>query len=99
MRLKDLYKKRLGIALSSGAARGFAHLGVLEILTQAGIRPYCIAGSSAGAVMGAIYCGGKMPEYIQRIQDWTRRDTLVCMDPVVPRSGLINGHKILEFNS
>lgn len=98
MHLKTLQKRKIGVALSCGAARGFAHLGVLEELSAAGIEPCCVAGSSAGALVGALYCGGRFSEYIQRIQSWTRKDTLSMMDPVVPRSGLIQGHRILEFN-
>ncbi|ACV67492.1 patatin-like phospholipase family protein [Desulfohalobium retbaense] len=99
MHIEALRQKKIGIALSCGAARGFAHLGVLDELDRAGIHPCCIAGSSAGALVGALYSGGRFQDYIERIQHWTRKDTLAMMDPVVPRSGLINGDRILEFNS
>lgn len=99
MHLATLQQRKIGVALSCGAARGFAHLGVLEELSNAGIEPCCVAGSSAGALVGALYCGGRFSDYIQRIQSWTRKDTLSMMDPVVPRTGLIQGNRILEFNA
>lgn len=50
-------RPRLGISLGSGAARGVAHVGVIKAIVEAGLRIDAIAGSSAGAVVGAIYCG------------------------------------------
>ncbi|MBC7249968.1 MAG: patatin-like phospholipase family protein [Anaerolineae bacterium] len=50
--------QRIGLALSGGAVRGSAHLGVLEVLEREGIRPDCVAGASAGALVGAAYCAG-----------------------------------------
>jgi len=48
----------IGLALSGGAVRGIAHIGVLEELEEAGIRPDAVAGTSAGALVGALYCAG-----------------------------------------
>ena len=67
MHIEVLRQKKIGIALSCGAARGFAHLGVLDELERAGIHPCCIAGSSAGALVGALYSGGRFQDYIERI--------------------------------
>ncbi len=50
--------KRLGLALSGGAARGMAHVGVLQALDEAGIPVACIAGTSAGSLAGAVYAAG-----------------------------------------
>jgi NTE family protein len=52
----------IGIALSGGGARGVAHIGVLKTLEQHGIFPDCIAGASAGAIIGALYAGGVAPD-------------------------------------
>ena len=46
---------RLGVALGSGGARGLAHVGVLSVLEQEGLTPFCIAGTSMGAIVGALY--------------------------------------------
>lgn len=51
----------IGIALSGGGARGFAHLGVLQALEEKGIKPDIISGVSAGAIIGAFICSGKTP--------------------------------------
>lgn len=51
-------KPRLALALGGGAARGFAHVGALEVLEEAGIRPDIVVGTSAGSVVGSIYASG-----------------------------------------
>jgi len=50
--------KCVGLVLSGGAVRGIAHIGVLEVLEEAGIRPNVVAGTSAGSLVGALYCAG-----------------------------------------
>ncbi|MFQ5855977.1 MAG: patatin-like phospholipase family protein [Anaerolineae bacterium] len=55
---RDPQAGRLGLVLSGGAARGIAHLGVLQVLEEHDIRPDCIAGCSAGAVVGGLYAAG-----------------------------------------
>lgn len=57
-------KSKIGIALSGGGARGIAHIGVLKALEENGIFPEVIAGTSAGAIVGALYASGKSPEEI-----------------------------------
>ena len=47
---------RLGIALGGGGAKGLAHIGVIEVLEEHGIRPQCVAGTSIGSIIGALYC-------------------------------------------
>ncbi len=60
-------RKKIGIALSGGAARGFAHLGVLKVLTEHGIPIDCIAGTSAGSFAGAAYASGLSVEEVIEI--------------------------------
>ena len=50
--------RRVALVLSGGSARGFAHIGVIRVLEEAGIRPDLIVGSSVGAIVGALYAGG-----------------------------------------
>ncbi len=59
--------KRFGYVLSGGGARGFAHLGVIKLLEELGIKPFAISGTSAGAIAGAFYAAGKNPEEILRL--------------------------------
>jgi len=54
-------RPRLGLALGGGAARGFAHVGVLQVLEEAGIRPDLVVGTSAGSFVAALYASGKTP--------------------------------------
>ncbi|MCX6056079.1 MAG: patatin-like phospholipase family protein [Chloroflexi bacterium] len=61
MKFSDFFRKRtppLGLALSGGATHGAAHIGILQILEREGIRPQMVAGTSAGALIGAAYCAG-----------------------------------------
>jgi len=71
---------RLGLALGGGAARGFAHVGVLEVLEQAGIRPDLVVGTSAGSLVAALYASGRNAQQLQQVAmamdeaafaDWT----------------------------
>ncbi|SFC54201.1 NTE family protein [Polaromonas sp. OV174] len=50
---------KIGLALGGGAARGFAHVGVIEVLEEAGLRPQVVVGTSAGSLVAAIYASGK----------------------------------------
>lgn len=54
--------ERVGMVLSGGGVRGVAHIGVIKALEEEGIRPQIVSGSSAGAVVGALYCNGFTPE-------------------------------------
>lgn len=65
--LKAEAPRKIGLALSGGAVRGAAHLGVLEVLEREGIRPDFVAGVSAGSVVGALYCAGMPLDEIIRL--------------------------------
>jgi NTE family protein len=60
-------RPRLGLALSGGAARGMAHVGVLKVFEEEGVRVDCVAGTSAGAIVGGALAAGLAPEEIERI--------------------------------
>ena len=88
---------KVGLALGSGSARGWAHIGVIKALTEAGIRVDCIAGASIGAVVGAVYASGKidaLEDIVLRL-DW--KQIASFLDVVFPKSGLIDGNKIADF--
>lgn len=88
---------RIGVALSSGGAAGLAHIGVLEELAAAGIPIYCIAGSSAGAMVGAAYAADRLGPFRDTMCALTRRRVLSLFDPTWPRSGLLEGRRSLEL--
>ncbi len=87
-------KPSVGLALGGGAARGFAHIGVLRVLAEHGIEPDIVVGTSIGAVVGACYAHGKMPE----LEDWSRglttRGVLSYLDVSLGGSGLIGGDRV-----
>lgn len=67
--------KKIGLALSGGSVRGAAHLGVLEVLEREGVRPDFVAGTSAGSVVGALYCAGLPLDELRRLGSdirWTK---------------------------
>ncbi|MBK7132171.1 MAG: patatin-like phospholipase family protein [Bacteroidales bacterium] len=92
-------KYKVGLVLSGGGARGFAHLGVIQALHEAGIYPDVVSGTSAGALAGVLYADGFSPEEILKLMNTGSR--LDFMRPAMPREGLlqINGIiKILKSN-
>ena len=64
---------KIGLALGGGAARGWAHIGVLQALHKAGIKPDIIAGTSIGAVVGGCYAAGHLDELEVLARELTRR--------------------------
>jgi NTE family protein len=80
-------KYKIGLVLSGGGARGFAHLGVLKALNDTGIYPDVISGTSAGALVGVLYADGHSPDEILKMMNATSR--LHYIRPTVPREGLL----------
>ena len=84
--------RSLGLALGGGAARGFAHLGVLKVLAEEGIQVKAVAGTSAGSLVGALYCAGKSWEEIRAIGH--RIDWPDLVSPTWPTLGLVRTDKL-----
>ena len=90
--------KKVGLALSSGAARGLAHIGVLEVLERNSIPIDLIAGTSIGAIVGASYAAGKDISEIKKVVvGLNRRQMLSLADFTIPTRGFIKGRKITEW--
>ena len=87
-------RPRIGLALGSGAARGWAHIGVLRALAEAGIKPDVIAGCSVGAVVGGCYAAGKLDELESFARLLTKRRIMGLLDFHMSRSGLIGGDRL-----
>ncbi|MBN2906474.1 MAG: patatin-like phospholipase family protein [Rhodobacteraceae bacterium] len=87
---------RIGVALGSGGARGWCHIGVLRALAEMDIRPDVIAGCSMGAVVGAAHAAGRM----DALEEWTRAMTRAAlvrlMDVRLSSGGLVEGGQIRE---
>ncbi len=93
-------KRKIGLALGSGAARGLAHIGVLKAFEEEGIQIDCIAGTSIGAFIGALYAAGVPVEKMEQVAsqvDWRQLARLI--DPILPTSGIIDGKKVSRFIS
>ncbi len=84
----------IGLVLGSGAARGFAHIGVIRTLLANGIKPDIIVGSSMGALVGGCYAAGQ----IDTLEDWARslnmRRVFSYLDVRIGGSGLISGSRL-----
>ncbi len=88
-------KRKIGIALSGGAARALSHIGVLKVLEETGVKPDAIAGTSMGAIIGSFYCMGitikEMESYVKSM-NW--RSFLLFSDLVLSKTGIINGRRV-----
>lgn len=89
------FEYNTGLVLSGGGARGFAHLGVLQALNEAGIYPDIISGTSAGAIAGVLYCDGHAPEEILKFMN--SGSMLNYMRPTLPRDGLLQISGIIKI--
>lgn len=86
----------IGLALGGGSARGWAHIGVIRALAEAGIEPDLVCGTSIGALVGAAYVGGEL----DRLETWVRGlrlQTVVGFLDFSLGSGLIKGDRLIEF--
>ena len=90
-------RPKIGLALGSGSARGLAHLGVIRAIEDAGIEVSCIAGSSMGALIGAIHAAGKLDELEAAFLGFDWKKTASFFDVVLPKSGLLDGARISEL--
>lgn len=88
---------RIGLALGSGSARGLAHLGVIRALEEAGIKIDYIAGTSIGALVGAVYASGSIDSLESTFQKFDWKKMVSFFDVVFPKSGLIDGAKISDL--
>lgn len=88
-------RPRVGLALSAGAVRGLAHIGVLKVLEREGVPIDCIAGSSVGALVGAVYSSCRDLGMMERLATNMKWDLLV--DVSFPRMGLVGGERLMEF--
>jgi len=86
---------RIGLALGGGAARGFAHIGVIQVLEEAGIRPSLVVGTSAGSLVAALYASGKSGAELARLAD--AMDESAITDWSFPGRGLIRGEALARF--
>ena len=90
-------RKRLGLALGAGGARGIAHMGVLFGLAEAGIAVDAIAGTSIGALVGALWATGQLEVFERDLRGHELSHLVRYLDPVWPREGLLSGDRAAEY--
>ena len=88
---------KVGLALGGGAARGWAHLGVIQGLREAGIKPDVVAGTSVGALVGAMLCSDHLDAFEAWVRSLTRRDVISFMDFAFGNGGLLQGRRLLAY--
>ena len=86
---------RIGLALGGGAARGFAHIGVIQVLEEAGIRPDLVVGTSAGSLVAALYAAGRSGQELARVA--LAMDESAITDWSFPGRGMIRGEALARY--
>src|SRR6266853_670483 len=90
-------RPRIGLALGSGSARGWAHIGVIDSLIEAGIEPDVVCGTSIGALVGAAYVAGQLGPLRKFAETATWRQIIRLTDVRPSGGGLINGRQVVSF--
>ena len=88
---------RIGLALGGGAARGFAHVGVIQVLEEAGIRPQLVTGTSAGSLVAAIYASGKNGKQLQRVADTMEEASIADWTLPLFTRGMLRGDALARY--
>ena len=87
---------KIGLALGSGAAKGWAHIGVIRALEKAGIKVDIVAGCSVGALVGAAYATDRLPVMEKWVRSFSYWDVIRLMDFSWGRGGLLRGEKVFS---
>ncbi|MCV7283018.1 patatin-like phospholipase family protein [Mycolicibacterium flavescens] len=88
--------KRVALALGSGGARGYAHIGVIEELQDRGYEIVGVAGSSMGALVGGLHAAGKLDDFSEWARSLTQGAVLRLLDPSITAAGVLRATKILD---
>ena len=88
---------RIGLALGGGAARGFAHVGVIQVLEEAGIRPALVAGTSAGSLVAAFYASGKTGAQLQQVAETMEEATFADWTLPIFSRGILRGDALAKY--
>ncbi|GAW51971.1 MULTISPECIES: patatin-like phospholipase family protein [unclassified Nocardioides] len=87
---------RVALALGSGGARGYAHIGAVEEIRARGHEIVAVAGSSMGALVGGLMCAGHLDEYTQWARSLSQRDVIRLLDPKWSAPGAIGAGRIFD---
>lgn len=88
---------KIGLALGGGAARGFAHVGVIQVLEEAGISPVLVTGTSAGSLVAALYASGKNGAQLQKIAENMEEATIADWTLPFFGRGVLRGEALAKY--
>ena len=86
----------VGLALGSGSARGWAHIGVIQALDEIGVHPQVVAGTSIGALVGGAYVTGSLNAFADWVESLTVKDVFGLLD-ISFSGGMVKGEKLFSF--
>jgi NTE family protein len=88
---------KIGLALGSGSARGWAHIGVIHALAEQGIRPDIVCGTSIGALVGAAHVAGNLDKLEEWVRSLTRLETASFFELNSSFTGFVNTSRLHKF--
>jgi NTE family protein len=88
--------KKIALALGSGGARGYAHIGVIKEIQAQGHEIVAIAGTSSGAMVGGLYAAGALDEFTDWVTAFSQKDVLLLLDPALKGPGAIRAEKVMS---
>lgn len=88
---------KIGLALGGGAARGFAHIGVLQVLEEAGIKPDLVVGTSAGSVVAALYASGQTGAQLQQVAETMEEAAITDWTLPIFSRGMLKGEALGRY--
>ncbi len=88
---------KIGLVLGGGAARGFAHVGVIQVLEEAGIRPHLVVGTSAGSLVAAIYASGKTGRQLQQVAETMEEAAFADWTLPIFSRGMLRGEALARY--
>ena len=91
------HKPKIGIALGSGSARGWAHIGVLRALEDMGIQPDIVAGCSVGSIVGAAYAAGNLDGLEKQVLSFSKLDLVRFFDLNASLNGFVHVERLEQF--
>ena len=86
----------VGLALGSGSARGWAHIGIIQALEEIGVQPQVVAGTSIGALVGGAYVTGTLNAFADWVESLTVKDVFGLLD-ISFSGGMVKGEKLFSF--
>ena len=88
---------KVGLALGGGAARGFAHVGVIQVLEEAGLKPDFVAGTSAGSLVAALYASGRTGQQLQQVAETMEEAAFTDWTLPIFSRGMLRGEALARY--